>query len=392
MRRLDDYAQEINKLTLKINHYEQILMRLYKFLGLNVVFNIFGQQSQFIPNIGQSVYERLRKEFNANETSPYFAKCDVNILEESYGEVCIFSEEREITEFDSLVLDRTVIALSQFLLRSLYTEEKQNLESRTFLHSWLDGSVNLMELNSFLNEQNNYKLLNCRYFVLIQKFQRSKQNFDLTYYKLYSRSIFEKNGFAIFLVELPNQLIYIIADLTQQDLKKRIVGCIEKLRVFKRNNYYTQLKMTTAVGQIVNDYQFVSNSFETAKDTLLIRMNSQHLSYFYEDLFIYQIVLQIQKNTSILEMARDFLKPLYDYDLKHKSQLVETLQIYLQCNCMKQETAEKLFIVRQTLYHRLDKIESLLGSDYLLPQKRLALEIMLLTTQYNFQENEIRAI
>ncbi|WP_158583003.1 PucR family transcriptional regulator [Lysinibacillus yapensis] len=356
------------------------------------MFNIFGQQSQFIPNIGQSVYERLRKEFNANETSPYFAKCDVNILEESYGEVCIFSEEREITEFDSLVLDRTVIALSQFLLRSLYTEEKQNLESRTFLHSWLDGSVNLMELNSFLNEQNNYKLLNCRYFVLIQKFQRSKQNFDLTYYKLYSRSIFEKNGFAIFLVELPNQLIYIIADLTQQDLKKRIVGCIEKLRVFKRNNYYTQLKMTTAVGQIVNDYQFVSNSFETAKDTLLIRMNSQHLSYFYEDLFIYQIVLQIQKNTSILEMARDFLKPLYDYDLKHKSQLVETLQIYLQCNCMKQETAEKLFIVRQTLYHRLDKIESLLGSDYLLPQKRLALEIMLLTTQYNFQENEIRAI
>lgn len=86
-----------------------------------------------------------------------------------------------------------------------------------------------------------------------------------------------------------------------------------------------------------------------------------------------------------MDLAKNYLKPLYEYDAKNNGQLIVTLQVYLQCNCLKKETAQKLFIVRQTLYHRLSKIESLIGSDYMLPPKRLAVEIMLLATQYNFQ-------
>lgn len=388
IKRLEDYAQEINKLTLKLNHYEQILMRLHQFLDVYVVFHVHGQQPLYTPNHGQSVYEQLCKQSSNENIVPSLAKCDVTILEESYGEVCIFSDTREITEFDILVLDRTVIALSQYLLRSLYTEEKQNMEYRTFLESWLDGTVEAQQLTAFLNEQHNPKLLNCDYFVLIEKIQKSKQNIDLTYYKLYSRGIFEKSGFTIFLIESRQQLVYIVANLMDKDLKRRITNCIDKLHAFRRNNNYSHLKITTGVGQVVDDLHLVAQSFETAKDTLLIRTNARQLSYFYEDIYIYQLVLQMQKNRAIMDMAKNHLKALYEHDAKHKGQLIQTLQVYLQCNCMKQETAEKLFIVRQTLYHRLSKIESFLGADFTLPPKRLTLELMLLATQYNFYDSE----
>ena len=128
IKRLEDYAQEINKLTLKLNHYEQILMRLSQFLDVYVVFQINGQQPIYMPKHGQNVHEQLRRQNEIRKTNPHLATCNVTILEESYGEVCIFSNTREITEFDMLILDRTVIALSQYLLRSLYTEEKQNME------------------------------------------------------------------------------------------------------------------------------------------------------------------------------------------------------------------------------------------------------------------------
>lgn len=388
IKRLEDYAQEINKLTLKLNHYEQILMRLHQFLDVYVVFHVHGQQPLYIPNHGQSVYEHVCKQRGNEKITHSIAKCDVTILEESYGEVCIFSDTREITEFDILVLDRTVIALSQYLLRSLYTEEKQNMEYRTFLESWLDGTVETQQLTAFLNEQHNPKLLNCDYFVLIEKIQKSKQNVDLTYYKLYSRGIFEKSSFTVFLIESRQQLVYIVANLMDKDLKRRITNCIDKLHAFRRNNNYSHLKITTAVGQVVDDLHLVAQSFETAKDTLLIRKNARQLSYFYEDIYIYQLVLQMQKNRAIMDMAKNHLKALYEHDAKHKGQLIQTLQVYLQCNCMKQETAEKLFIVRQTLYHRLSKIESFLGADFTLPPKRLALELMLLATQYNFYDSE----
>lgn len=388
IKRLEDYAQEINKLTLKLNHYEQILMRLSQFLDVYVVFQINGQQPIYMPKHGQNVHEQLRRQNEIRKTNPHLATCDVTILEESYGEVCIFSNTREITEFDMLILDRTVIALSQYLLRSLYTEEKQNMEYRSFLESWLDGTVETQQLISFLSEQQNPKLLNCKYLVLIEKIHKTKQTIDLTYYKLYARGIFEKNGFSLFIVESRQQLLYIVADLTNKDLKRRMTNCIDKLHSFRRNNNDQHLTMTTAVGQVVEDYQLVAQSFETAKDTLLIRTSARQLSYFYEDIYVYQLVLQMQKNRAIMDMAKKHLQALYEHDAKHKSQLIQTLQVYLQCNCMKQETAEKLFIVRQTLYHRLSKIESFLGADYMLPPKRLALELMLLATQYNFYDSE----
>ncbi len=53
----------------------------------------------------------------------------------------------------------------------------------------------------------------------------------------------------------------------------------------------------------------------------------------------------------------EYIQPVIDYDRKHSSKLVETLKVYLHTNGRKKDTAEHLFIVRQTLYHRLEKIE-----------------------------------
>src|SRR6185312_13276799 len=38
VKNLENYAQQINKYTLTANNYEQILMHLYKHLGLQVIF------------------------------------------------------------------------------------------------------------------------------------------------------------------------------------------------------------------------------------------------------------------------------------------------------------------------------------------------------------------
>ena len=138
-----------------------------------------------------------------------------------------------------------------------------------------------------------------------------------------------------------------------------------------------------AVGKYVTHLQAVKNSYTTAKDTLEIRWKSQELSYFYEDLHLQHLILQLQKNPSIMDMVAEYINPLIEYDLKHNSKLVETLKVYLQTNGLKKETSERLFIVRQTLYHRLEKIEQLLGHDFMKPEKRLALELMLVTTEWS---------
>jgi PucR family transcriptional regulator, purine catabolism regulatory protein len=78
----------------------------------------------------------------------------------------------------------------------------------------------------------------------------------------------------------------------------------------------------------------------------------------------------------------EYLQPVIHHDQTYNSKLLETLKVYLECNGSKQETANKLFIVRQTLYHRLQKLENLLGKDFMNHEKRVAFEFMLLVKDY----------
>lgn len=60
---------------------------------------------------------------------------------------------------------------------------------------------------------------------------------------------------------------------------------------------------------------------------------------------------------------------------KNGHDLYQTLGVYLACNGAKNDTAEQLFIVRQTLYKRIERLESILGADFLQAPYRLNLEM-----------------
>ena len=380
VKRLEDYAVEINKLTLNARHYEQILMRMYKYLNMHVVFFINGQTPIILPNTHRERYEQLRAYYLQHGHCPYFASYDVIILEEKYGELCIFNIDQPLNEFDLLILDRTVIALSQFLLRTLYIEETQNLESQLFLEKWVTDETSKGDVEQFIEQQNNYKLASCRWFVLTEQLKRTKHDYDLTYYKMYIRSLFENFGLQLFLIESKGKFTYIVADVDGHKLKERIASCIDKMVAFKSSSVYDRFETTIAVGQLVDHFSAVPQSYTTALDTLEIRLQSAQTSYFYDDLYLQQMILQIRRNKAMMDISKRYLQPLINYDKKNNSQLVITLKTYLQFNGQKNETAEALFIVRQTLYHRLSKIEQLLGDDYMTYPKRLILELMLVAT------------
>ncbi|MEG0472709.1 MAG: PucR family transcriptional regulator [Solibacillus sp.] len=381
IKNLEDYAQQLNKYTLTVNNYEQILMHLYKHLGLQVIFTFNGQKPIFIPNIYQDKYEMMQQA-HPDYAEKHLIHCDVNIFNQYYGEVCLFSLQRVLTEYDALILDRTVIALSQYLLRELYSEEKKGMEDREFLEKWLNGQATIEELTHFIKEHHVSSASN-HWLVMIHQIQKGKSS-DITYYKLVARNVLEKFGFYPFILEKNHQLVFILANLREQEsYKLRLEQAIAQIHENNSKYKYADLNILLAVGKYVTHIQAVKNSYTTAKDTLEIRWKSQALSYFYEDLHLHHFIFQLQKNPTIMEMVAEYLSPLIEYDRKHNSNLVETLQVYLQTNGLKKETSERLFIVRQTLYHRLEKIEQLLGHDFMKPEKRLALELMLVANEWS---------
>ena len=119
-------------------------------------------------------------------------------------------------------------------------------------------------------------------------------------------------------------------------------------------------------------------SYQTALDTLYICQKVHPNSYFYDDLHLFHLIYKLQMHENLQEVVNDYLLPIITYDKQHNGRLMETLKVYLQTNGSKQETANQLFIVRQTLYHRLKKLESPLGKDFMTGHNRITLEFMLL--------------
>ena len=76
-----------------------------------------------------------------------------------------------------------------------------------------------------------------------------------------------------------------------------------------------------------------------------------------------QLLLSLRGLPELSAFAEERLGPLLEVGGERGRDLLETLEAYLHCGGRKTEAARELGIERQSLYHRLDRIESILAVD-----------------------------
>ncbi len=82
----------------------------------------------------------------------------------------------------------------------------------------------------------------------------------------------------------------------------------------------------------------------------------------YEDMGVYRIFFQMKKDPELMKIYSSILGELQRQDTE-EGELVETLRIYVESGCNLTKTADKLFIHRNTLKYRLNKIRNIIDAD-----------------------------
>src|SRR5699024_10909822 len=163
---------------------------------------------------------------------------------------------------------------------------------------------------------------------------------------------------------------------------KRLAQALES--VYKNINdplIHSELQWIS-FGKTVSNYEHLGKSYQTALSTLNNQRNIELLKHpFYENLAIYRLIDLISDKEDLKEIILDYIATLLEYDNEKGTELLKTLQIYLKNKGAKNETADELHIVRQTLYHRINRIESLIG-DFMHPDKRFMIEFSLHALKY----------
>jgi len=391
---LENYTKELNKKMLEINQFEDILVFFYQYLKVQIIAIFDVNDIKLIPEIPKHEQDELFEKLDKDDYRHHVARQPVQLLGNKYAEIIIFAYTREINEFDHLLLDRTTTALAQQLLRDLVVEEKQRMKEAEWLLDWLDGQHSEDEINEYLS----YHHVNMKQnggVVCVCKLTTNKQskNIDNTYFKLLFRTVFEQYGFYTYCTEVRYQLVFILVN--QRDAvnwKQRMIDGFARFE----NNQSSKPEMSSVsfgVGKFVEQLSELDISYRSAKETLVLQnsLPQESKSHFYDDLHLYHIISMMNKHGDLNEMITEHLKSIIDYDKKHHGRLMITLKTYLMSNGSKKETAKKLYIVRQTLYHRIEKLETLLGDDFMNPEKRLVLELLVIAHDYfrNTEEKQM---
>jgi purine catabolism regulator len=97
----------------------------------------------------------------------------------------------------------------------------------------------------------------------------------------------------------------------------------------------------------------------------------------FSSLGVYQLLVQLEEFPAVRSFTEHVIGPLVNYDEQHNSSLVKTIDAYFDHHGNISQTAESLFIHRNTLLYRLDRIQELTGHDLNQSNMRLALHLSL---------------
>lgn len=279
------------------------------------------------------------------------------------------------------------IDITQDLHSVLHETEKKRQEEDRWMRNWLKGNYDENEIRRRLR-QTNLAMESSEIVACIGKLHStsSEKSLDslITQLLFVSRSVFEEQGFFLLSTYDRNRLIYIL--FNQKDRKNwklRLRNALEQLKTSTFTHSHRRSYSQFGIGKITDELRQLHKSLQTAEEALAIQEKiGNHTDVFYEDLHIYRMIAHLHNTGKLYEFVMDYLEPVIQYDRTRQGNMLQTLKTFLACNGSKQETAARLFIVRQTLYHRLEKLEDLLGSDFMTPEKRLAIEFAVLAYDY----------
>ena len=139
---------------------------------------------------------------------------------------------------------------------------------------------------------------------------------------------------------------------------------------------YPEHELYGGIGRPVTDVLSWKDSYREALQALsMAERLDEHAPLYFGDLLVYRLLFQLEGNPELEAFCRETLGPLLSYE--GGGDLIETLEAFFDRLGNLSQTAEKLFIHRNSLLYRMERISQLTGLDLSNPDTRLAVHLAL---------------
>ncbi len=141
---------------------------------------------------------------------------------------------------------------------------------------------------------------------------------------------------------------------------------------------YPRTKIYCGIGRPArNVHEWAVSHREATQAMGTARRLDESRPLYFGDLSVHRLLFQLQGYDELEQFCNESIGPLLEYDAKHNSTLIKTLTVYFEHLGNLTQTAEALYIHRNTLQYRMERIGEIAGLDLDNPETRLAVQLAL---------------
>jgi PucR family transcriptional regulator, purine catabolism regulatory protein len=360
-----------------------------------------------IPNDISEIKKSIKRIYHLEDMEIKCRILPVAVASYIYGYIIVWQTVRELSEFDYIILEQasTNIALEGIKAREI--EEVKLKIRQDFFDDLLTGKItssdSLQSLSDLHGLNTTYK-----YYCIVVNIESQDQNqyedFIARKVQLENKTrkcvelVYEHSNLAngeITCFHRNNRIIILIgqsenrASITINEAKKYANDIYLVL-----NKQIPKYTLLIGIGSQYDTIHLLHKSFSEANESIRLMQKFEDrggISHF-EDHSVYHF---LDTNIKDLELEAFFMKSLgtiYEHDRLHGTSYILTLENFFSNNLNISETAKAMFLHRNTLIYRIDKIKEILNSDLKnseeLLQLQLALKIFRLLNK-NFQQTSL---
>lgn len=147
--------------------------------------------------------------------------------------------------------------------------------------------------------------------------------------------------------------------------------------------------LALGIGRLSDTLLGLRQSYREAAQAMALERKLRHRRpQYFGDLGIYRLLLQLEGSHELQSFSTEILGSLIEYDRVQGTNLVETLEAYFQHNANLAQTAQALYVHRNTLLYRLQRAAEIGNFDLDKAETRLAIQLALRAYEISRDESE----
>ncbi|MEY8339272.1 PucR family transcriptional regulator ligand-binding domain-containing protein [Lachnospiraceae bacterium 62-35] len=310
---------------------------------------------------------------------------------DAYGYLVVWETVRKLRSIEYMGLEQAAIIIALERVKAMRIEESRHRMHRDFFSDLLEGRIeskaaaySLASING-LDVQKNHacilvqidridrgteqKLLGNR--TELEYLQPRLEKFCMEYFRMHgiNVSVFFKNHHVVIILPLRE-------GEKVSNLESYYGELVAELYI-KIKEMPEKPVVMVGIGRGYKDIGDLKKSFAEAQEAIRLSGLSAYAEpvSWFEKLMVYNILSSGISHELLEEFYELSIGELASYDAENHTNLVETLETYLLENRNINIAAKKLYIHRNTMNYRINKIKQVLNTDFNDSEKLLKLQI-----------------